>query len=231
MRNRISRHCYLVYLIFSGLLISERHNPQASGAPTPLAASPQTNLGPDASLFDQKCEGCCDVDRIEADTLSQMPAPARSPGQVRTWESYCSSISASRSIKRTACSFCHTPETGFTGPIQSLMRPLCPIQDQSERDSAIESPRATCTHLSHPCSTTTHSRVTLLAGISWDMARAATAYMNPSAEQARGTADESCRKWVPDSSVLRTAFASGSLSPLFESVWGGTRLPFTGLPM
>ncbi len=87
MRKRNLAALLFGLLIFSGLLISARPNPQASGAPTPLAASPQTNLGGRMPpLFDQNvARVVADVDRIEADTLSQMArTPLDRQGQVRT---------------------------------------------------------------------------------------------------------------------------------------------------
>src|SRR5258707_2372347 len=123
MRKRNLAALLFGLLIFSGLLISARPNPQACGAPTPLAASPQTNLGGRMPpLFDQNvARVVADVDRIEADTLSQMARTTLDrQGQVRTLGKLLLFDKRLSVNQNEACSFCHTPETGFTGPIQSL---------------------------------------------------------------------------------------------------------------
>src|SRR5260370_35138184 len=87
MRNRNLAASLFGLLIFSGLLISARTDPQASGAPTPLAASPQTNLGGRRPpWFDQNGAGVvADVVWIEAATLGQSARTTLArQGQLRT---------------------------------------------------------------------------------------------------------------------------------------------------
>ena len=88
-------------LTFGALLISAASKPQA-GAPVSGEAKSPSNLGGQMpASFDQDvARVVAEIDRIEADTLSQMGAP-RSIAKDRSapWESYCSSISISRSIR------------------------------------------------------------------------------------------------------------------------------------
>jgi cytochrome c peroxidase len=60
-----------------------------------------------------------DLDRIEADTLSQREHTTLDrQGQMHTLgKLMLKHLSVNQN---EACSFCHTPETGFTGPIQAL---------------------------------------------------------------------------------------------------------------
>ena len=62
-----------------------------------------------------------EVDRIEADTLSQLEHTTLDrQGQVRTLGKLLLFDKHLSVNQNEACSFCHMPETGFTGPIQSL---------------------------------------------------------------------------------------------------------------
>src|SRR6266852_7770346 len=87
-------------LTFGTLLISARNEPQAARAAIPGAANPPTNLGGRMPpSFDQEvARVVAEVDRIEADTLSQTEHTALDRhGRSAPWGSYCSSISISRS--------------------------------------------------------------------------------------------------------------------------------------
>src|SRR5260370_23166768 len=83
----------------------------------------QSNLGGQMPpSFDQDvAKVVAEVDRIEADTLRQMEhSTLDRQGQVRTLGKLLL-FDKRLSVNQTeACSFCHTPETGFTGPVQSL---------------------------------------------------------------------------------------------------------------
>src|SRR5258708_5010959 len=102
MRNRNLAASLFGLLTFGVLLISARNEPQASRDPIPGAANPQNNLGGRMPpSFDRDvARVVADIDRIEADTLSQMDRTTSiAKDRSGPWESYCSSISASRSIR------------------------------------------------------------------------------------------------------------------------------------
>ena len=62
-----------------------------------------------------------DIDRIETDTLGQMGRTTLDrDGQIHTLGKLMLFDKHLSVNQNEACSFCHTPETGFTGPIQSL---------------------------------------------------------------------------------------------------------------
>src|ERR1700730_13866521 len=110
-------------LTFGTLLISARNEPQAAGAAIPGGANSQNNLGGRMPpSFDQEvARVVAEVDRIEADTLCQLEHTALDrQGQVRTLGKVLLFDKHLSVNQNEACSFCHTPETGFTGPIQSL---------------------------------------------------------------------------------------------------------------
>ena len=62
-----------------------------------------------------------ELDQIEADTLRQMDKTTLDrQGQIHTLGKLMLFDKHLSVNQNEACSFCHTPETGFTGPIQSL---------------------------------------------------------------------------------------------------------------
>jgi len=98
------------------------HSLPLSGAVSGEAKSLVNLGGHMPPSFDQDvAKVVADIDRIEADTLSQMERTSLDrQGQVRTLGKLLIFDKHLSVNQNEACSFCHTPETGFTGPIQSL---------------------------------------------------------------------------------------------------------------
>src|SRR6202048_2244923 len=122
MRNRYLTVSLFGLLTVGTLLISAAGKPQA-GAPISREARSPSNLGGRMPpSFDQEvARVVAEIDRIEADTLSQMDRTTIDPqGQVHTLGKLLLFDKRLSVNQNEACSFCHTPETGFTGPIQSL---------------------------------------------------------------------------------------------------------------
>ena len=101
------------------LLTSASYWPQSVGAGVPSAQNSPTNLGGRMpTSFDQEvARVVAELDRIEADTLSQVEhtsldrqAQVRLLGKLLLFDKRLSVN------QNEACSFCHMPETGFTGP-------------------------------------------------------------------------------------------------------------------
>ena len=62
-----------------------------------------------------------EIDRIEAQTLERLAAPP--DNQVQQVELLGKLILYDKDLsvnRNEACAFCHTPETGFTGPVSEL---------------------------------------------------------------------------------------------------------------
>src|SRR5258708_7711982 len=92
------------------------------GAVSGVKSSPDNLAGRMPDSFDRDvAKVVADIDRIEADTLSQMDRTSLDrQGQVHTLGKLLIFDKHLSVNQDEACSFCHTPETGFTGPIQSL---------------------------------------------------------------------------------------------------------------
>jgi cytochrome c peroxidase len=108
------------FLAFGALLSASK--PQVGASISGEAELPSDLGGKMPPSFDQDVARVVDdIDRIEADTLSQMEHTALDrQGQVRTLGKLLLFDKHLSVNQNEACSFCHTPDTGFTGPIQSL---------------------------------------------------------------------------------------------------------------
>src|ERR1700738_5726234 len=122
MRNRNLAVSLFGLLAFGALSISAAGKPRAGAAIPGQAKSPSNLGGQMPPSFDQDVTRVvADIDRIEADTLSQMDRTSLDrQGQVHTLGKLLIFDKHLSVNQNEACSFCHTPETGFTGPIQSL---------------------------------------------------------------------------------------------------------------
>ena len=119
MRNRT------IELLLIGLLTGAAVVVLARGASLRASAEP----APDSMSQGQMPPGfdadvarvVAELDQIEADTLREMDKTTLDrQGQIHTLGKLMLFDKHLSVNQNEACSFCHTPETGFTGPIQSL---------------------------------------------------------------------------------------------------------------
>ena len=122
MGNRNRAVPLLGLFTIGGLLSSATSKPQAGTSHSSEVKSTSSLEGQVPASFDQDvARVVAEIDRIEADTLSEMKdASLDRQGQVRTLGKLLLFDKHLSVNQNEACSFCHTPETGFTGPIQSL---------------------------------------------------------------------------------------------------------------
>ncbi|MEI9975796.1 MAG: cytochrome c peroxidase [Ignavibacteriota bacterium] len=144
------------------------------------------------------------LDRIEADTLRQMSQLTLDrQGQIRTLGKLLL-FDKHLSVKENeACSFCHTPETGFTGPIQSLNLTTVSYPG-SVRDALqpTQAPELHVCHLRPRFSTTNALQGDFVGGNFWDMRASGYRLQNPAAEQAQGPPTNPVEMGLPDSACL-----------------------------
>src|ERR1700750_173435 len=111
----------LASLLTFGVILISLRDPLPSA--TTNLDQPSTNLaGKMPPNFDPEVvRVVAEHDRIEADTLSRLDHTTLDrQGQVRTLGKLLLFDKHLSVHQNEACSFCHTPETGFTGPISSL---------------------------------------------------------------------------------------------------------------
>jgi cytochrome c peroxidase len=227
MGNRILP-VVVALLIFGTLLTSASDKPQSAGAAVPGAENSQTNPGgrmppdPISPDFDQEvARVVAALDRIEADTLSQAEhtsldrqAQVRTLGKLLLFDKHLSVN------QNEACSFCHTPETGFTGPIQSLNLTTVSYPGSVRNRFSNRKPQS---YMYAPFAPVLHYNALqgdFVGGNFWDMRASGYRLQNPSAEQAQGPPTNPVEMGLPDSACVAYRLSRAPYRKLFETVWG-----------
>jgi cytochrome c peroxidase len=189
------------------------------GADAPDAEETSSNLSPQALQEMARVE--VEIDRIEAQAIERLAAPP--DNQIQQVELlgklmlYDKDLSVNRN---EACAFCHTPETGFTGPVSELNRTTAAYPGSVRTRFSNRKPQ---THAYAPLSPVLHynpGQGDLVGGNFWDMRATGRRLGNPAAEQAQGPPTNPVEMGLPD---IACAVYRASLRPyrgLFESVWG-----------
>jgi cytochrome c peroxidase len=221
MRNR-NLAVSLFGLTFGALLISAAGKPQAGSAISGQAKSPSNLGGQMPPSFDQDvARVVADVDRIEADTLRQMDRTTLDrQGRVRTLGKLLLFDKRLSVNQNEACSFCHTPETGFTGPIQSLNETTVSYPGSVRTRFSNRKPQS---YMYAPFAPVLHYNALqgdFVGGNFWDMRASGYRLQNPSAEQAQGPPTNPVEMGFPDSACVAYRLSSAPYRKLFETVWG-----------
>ena len=128
-----------------------------------------------------------EIDRIEAQSIERLGEPP--DNQVQQVELlgklmlYDKQLSVNRN---EACAFCHTPETGFTGPVSELNRTTGSYPGSVRTRFSDRKPQS---HAYAPLSPVLHynpGQGDLVGGNFWDMRATGRRLGNPAAEQAQG---------------------------------------------
>src|ERR1039457_5239712 len=119
MHNRILALSLVAPLTVCTMLLSAGDAPPR---PHPASATGQGLAGHMPPGFDQDvARVVAEIDGIEADTLRKTDQSTLDRhGQIHTLGKLLLFDKHLSVNQNEACSFCHTPETGFTGPVQSL---------------------------------------------------------------------------------------------------------------
>ena len=199
----------VVVLVFCSLAMTE--NPSRSNLGGQMPAS-----------FDQDvARVVAEVDRMEADTLSQIEHQALDrQGQVRTLGKLLLFDKHLSVNQNEACSFCHAPETGFTGPIESLNETTVSYPGSARTRFSNRKPQS---YMYAPFSPVLHYDALqgdFVGGNFWDMRASGYRLQNPSAEQAQGPPTNPVEMGLPDSACVAYRLSQAPYRKLFETVWG-----------
>jgi cytochrome c peroxidase len=190
----------------------------ASLAPTG-AQQASTSLSPAALAEIAQVEAA--IDSIEDATLARLANPP--DNQVQQVELlgklmlYDKNLSVNRN---EACAFCHTPETGFTGPVSELNRTTGSYPGSVRTRFSQRKPQ---THAYAPLSPVLHynpGRGDLVGGNFWDMRATGRRLGNPAAEQAEGPPTNPVEMGLPDVACAVYRASQRPYRQLFERVWG-----------
>ena len=222
MRNRNLAASLFGLLILGVLLSSVAARPQV-GAPVAREARSPSNLGGQMPpSFDRDiARVVAEVDRIEADTLTQMNHTTLDhQGQVHTLGKLLLFDKRLSVYQNEACSFCHTPETGFTGPVQSLNETTVSYPGSIRTRFSNRKPQS---YMYAPFAPVLHYNALqgdFVGGNFWDMRASGYRLQNPSAEQAQGPPTNPVEMGLPDSACVAYRLSSAPYRQLFETVWG-----------
>src|SRR5580693_6676111 len=224
MRNRNVAVSLFGLLTFGALLISAASKPHVGAPVSSQARSPNNYGGQMPPSFDQDvARVVAEVDRIEADTQSQMEhTKLDRQGQVRTLGKLLLFDKHLSVNQNEACSFCHTPATGFTGPIQSLNETTVSYPGSVRTRFSNRKPQS---YMYAPFAPVLHYndlQGDFVGGNFWDMRASGYRLQNPSAEQAQGPPTNPVEMGLPDTACVAYRVTKGKYEPLFVQVWGST---------
>ncbi|WP_024510203.1 cytochrome c peroxidase [Bradyrhizobium sp. ARR65] len=187
-------------------------------APT-LIAGEQTRLSPAALREIAKVEA--EIDHIEAQTLERLSTPP--DNQVQQVELLGKAILYDKQLsvnRNEACTFCHMPETGFTGPVSELNRTTGSYPGSVRTRFSERKPQS---HAYAPLSPVLHYNAEqgdLVGGNFWDMRATGRRLGNPAAEQAEGPPVNPVEMGLPDAACFVYRASQRPYRALFEKVWG-----------
>jgi len=161
------------------------------------------------------------LDQIEADSLRQMNRTAFDrQGQIRTLGKLMLFDKRLSVNQNEACSFCHTPETGFTGPIESLNLTTVSYPGSVRTGFSQRKPQSYMYAAFAPVLHYNSLQGDFVGGNFWDMRASGYRLQSPTAEQAQGPPTNPVEMGLPDSACLAFRLSGAPYRKLFEAVWG-----------
>jgi cytochrome c peroxidase len=165
-----------------------------------------------------------EIDAIEQQALAEwhaLPiAPSTRMNQVRLLGKillYDKNLSVN---KNEACSFCHMPDTDFTGPISILNQTTVAYPGSVRYRFGHRKPQSYTYAPFYPVLLYNQSQQDFYGGNFWDLRATGYKLQNPAAEQAQGPPVDPNEMALPDTACLVYRLSQSSYRPFFESIWG-----------
>ena len=189
------------------------------GASAPVGRQVDTRLSPKALKEIAQVEG--EIDRIEAQTVSRLAAPPDNQPQQIELLGKAMLFDKQLSVNRNeACTFCHMPETGFTGPVSELNRTKAAYPGSVRTRFSDRKPQSHAYAPLSPVLTYNSGQGDLVGGNFWDMRATGRRLGNPAAEQAQGPPTNPVEMGLPDVACVVYRASQRPYRRLFERVWG-----------
>jgi cytochrome c peroxidase len=122
--------------------------------------------------------------------------------------------------KNEACSFCHMPDTDFTGSISALNETTVAYPGSVRTRFGHRKPQSYTYSPFYPVLLYNKSQQDFYGGNFWDMRATGYKLQNPAAEQAQGPPVDPNEMGLPDTACLVYRLSQSEYRPLFETVWG-----------
>lgn len=185
------------------------------------AVSPSASAQASSELQKEIARVEAEMDQIEGDALQQMSRTTLDRnGQIRTLGKLLLFDKHLSVNQNEACSFCHTPETGFTGPIPMLNQGTVSYPGSVRTRFSQRKPQSYMYATFAPVLHYNALQGDFVGGNFWDMRASGYRLQNPSAEQAQGPPTNPVEMGLPDSACLAYRISQAPYRKLFEKVWG-----------
>jgi cytochrome c peroxidase len=183
---------------------------------------PSGSISPGLEQEIQRVEA--EVDRIEQQALAQWQAlphtsstrmqQARILGKLLLFDK---NLSVNRN---EACSFCHMPDTDFTGPIASLNMTTVSYPGSVRSRFGHRKPQTYTYAPFYPVLHYNQTQQDFYGGNFWDLRATGYKLQNPAAEQAQDPPIDPNEMGLPDTACAVYRLSQSQYRSLFETVWG-----------
>ena len=180
-----------------------------------------------------------EIDSIFADTLTQLPSmPAGTAHRMKRvqtlgkLELFDKQLSVNRN---TACTFCHMPDTDFTGPISTLNATTVAYPG-SVRNASADPAQSRYGHRKpqsytyapyYPVLQYNQTQGDFYGGNFWDLRATGFKLQSPAAEQAQDPPVDPNEMGFPDAACVVRRLSVSPYRSFFESVWGAQSFAIT----
>jgi len=176
---------------------------------------------PRADVEQEIARVLANLDRIEAEALGELasglPDTARRNILLGKLLMYDRELSVNRN---EPCALCHTPETGFTGPISEVNATSVAYPGSVRARSSQRKPQSIAYATYAPPLHYNAGQGDFVGGNFWDMRASGIRLGNPAAEQAEAPPLNPVEMGLPDAACMVYRLSSRSYRDLFEAVWG-----------
>src|ERR1700730_5273728 len=197
--------------------VSAQDAPAANYFPYPPGVIPP-DLVPEIARVNRE------VNLIEAESLAQWHALPKNSGtamrQVQLLgkiELFDKNLSVN---KNQACSFCHMPYVGFSGPIPSVNLTTVAYPGSSHFRFGKRKPQSYTYSPFFPVLQYNTTQANFYGGNFWDGRATGFQLQSPDAEQAQDPLRDPLEMWMPDSACIVRRLSLSAYRKLFETVWG-----------
>jgi len=173
-----------------------------------------------------------EIDQIEHEAMAEWRAiPAGTSSQMRQVRILGKLLLFDKNLsvnKNEACSFCHMPDTDFTGPISSLNLTTVSYPGSVRHRFGHRKPQSYTYAPFFPALLYNESQKDFYGGNFWDLRATGYRLQNPAAEQAQDPPVDPNEMGMSDSACVVLRLSQSLYRALFETVWANRHLSSRG---
>ena len=169
-----------------------------------------------------------EIDRLEQEALAQWRALPKSSGTAMRQIQLLGKIELfdkNLSVNRNqACSFCHMPYTGFSGPISSLNATTVAYPGSVRYRFGKRKPQAYTYSPYYPVLQYNEAQGDFYGGNFCDLRATGYRLKSADAEQAQGPPNDTQEMGLPDTACVSYRISTGAYADIFAKIWGAQAL-------